>query len=188
MMDSPPTGPAASALPARALKQLRDAIAELLGWAPDPRTGLPEELFLFVSRVTPLINVDLFVQDQNNRTLLTWREDEIHGAGWHIPGGIVRYQETLETRIHATALRELGADVEFEPAPIAMEQMILPERSVRGHFLSLTYRCRLVGAPNPDLQFLNGTPRNGEWAWHDGCPSDLISLQNVYRRFFAPPG
>ena len=34
--------------------------------------GLPEELFLFVSRVTPLVNVDLLIQDDQKHTLLTW--------------------------------------------------------------------------------------------------------------------
>jgi hypothetical protein len=49
--------------------------------------GLPEELFLFVSRITPLINVDLLIQDDGRRTLLTWRSDRFFGPGWHVPGG-----------------------------------------------------------------------------------------------------
>ena len=37
--------------------------------------GLLEELFLFVSRLSPLINVDLLNQDDGGRTLLTWQSD-----------------------------------------------------------------------------------------------------------------
>jgi colanic acid biosynthesis protein WcaH len=33
------------------------------------------------------------------RTLLTWRDDESFGAGWHVPGGIIRYKETAADRI-----------------------------------------------------------------------------------------
>ena len=39
--------------------------------------GLPGELFLFVSRVTPLVNVDLLIEDEHKRTLLTWRKNLI---------------------------------------------------------------------------------------------------------------
>ena len=37
--------------------------------------GLPEEIFLFVSRTTPLVNVDLLIKDENGRTLLSWRDE-----------------------------------------------------------------------------------------------------------------
>lgn len=37
----------------------------------NPSKGLPEELFLFVSRITPLVNVDLLIKNEQNHTLLT---------------------------------------------------------------------------------------------------------------------
>ena len=57
-----------------------EALAVLDSWALDPRGGLPEELFLFISRLVPMINVDLFISDDQGRVLLTWRDDEIFGA------------------------------------------------------------------------------------------------------------
>lgn len=39
-------------------------IAPLEAAIGDPCQGLPEEVFLFVSRVTPMINVDLLIQDE----------------------------------------------------------------------------------------------------------------------------
>ena len=56
----------------------------------DPRDGLPEELFLFISELTPMINVDLLITNHQRETLLTWREDEFYGPGWHVPGGFIR--------------------------------------------------------------------------------------------------
>src|SRR2546425_13357634 len=103
------------------------ALAILNSWAADPRTGLPYELFLFVSRLVPMVNVDLLISDDQGRILLTWRDDEIHGAGWHVPGGMIRFKETAEERIRTTALDELGAEVTFDRTPI-VEQMIEPER------------------------------------------------------------
>jgi ADP-ribose pyrophosphatase YjhB (NUDIX family) len=80
----------------------------------DPRRGLPEELFLFASRITPLVNVDLLVKDKLGKTLLTWRDDGYYPPSWHIPGGIIRYKETFAERIKEVARTELGAAVDFD--------------------------------------------------------------------------
>src|SRR5215471_8801484 len=74
-----------------------------------PAGGLPEELFRFLTRFVSIINVDLLIAGRTGRTLLTWRDDAIYGAGWHVPGGIIRFQETAADRVHATARSELGA-------------------------------------------------------------------------------
>jgi colanic acid biosynthesis protein WcaH len=121
----------------------RQALDTLSAWANDPRRGLPEELFLFVSGLVPIINVDLLIRDDAERILLTWRDDRHYGAGWHVPGGIIRFGEPAEDRLRITAARELGAEIDFDPAPLAVEQFLHPEWKQRGHFVTLLYRCRL---------------------------------------------
>lgn len=153
-------------------------------WVSNPSDGLPEELFLFLSRFVPMVNVDLLIQDNDGRTLLTWRQDETYGAGWHVPGGIIRYKESAEDRIRATARRELGASVSFESHPFAIEQGMDPVRRERGHFVSLLYRCRLLEPPDPNLEYRHGLPLPEQWAWHRECPADLIPWQAAYRKFF----
>jgi len=54
---------------------------------PNPTEGLPEELFLYITIITPLINVDLLIKDENGRTLLSLRDERYTGIGWHVPGG-----------------------------------------------------------------------------------------------------
>ena len=76
-----------------------DSIDYLEKNVPDPRVGLSRELFLLVSRLTPLVNVDLLVKDEAGRVLLSWRDDQYAGQGWHVPGGILRYKETLLERV-----------------------------------------------------------------------------------------
>ena len=90
----------------------------------NPSEGLPEELFLFISRIVPLVNVDLLIKDAHNHTLLTWRDDGYGPAGWHVPGGIIRYKETIRQRVRAVGKNELGAEVEFDPAPVAIHEII----------------------------------------------------------------
>ena len=163
---------------------LAEAIHTLDQLAVDPTAGLPEELFLLISRITPLINVDLLLQDDRRRTLLTWRSDQHYGAGWHIPGGIIRYKESTHHRIHEVARHELGATVDFDPVPIAFAESISPERN-RGHFISLLYRCRLTSPPDPERHSPTDPPHAGSWRWHTGPPADLLPVHNLYRRFLA---
>jgi colanic acid biosynthesis protein WcaH len=162
---------------------LRRALEEIERAIPQPQDGLPEDALLLVSRMTPLINVDLLIQDDEGRTLLTWRDDEWFGRGWHVPGGIIRFKETYDRRIEACALAELDATVTWDPAPFLVTETIREERT-RGHFISMLFRCRLASALDDRRRAGRSAPRRGEWQWHDAAPRDLLPVQAGYRRFF----
>jgi len=147
--------------------------------------GLPEELFLFISRLTPLINVDLLIQDDSGHTLLTWRSDQFYGPGWHVPGGIVRFKETAADRIRLVAKRELGAVVDFDPAPVLVNESIAPARRERGHFISLLYKCRLTSDLDLRRRYSPDVPLPDQWLWHESCPENLIREQRSYAVFMG---
>jgi ADP-ribose pyrophosphatase YjhB (NUDIX family) len=161
---------------------LRARISALESAIGNPREGLPLDVFEFVSRMTPLINVDLLIKDDRGRTLLTWRDDELFGSGWHVPGGIVRYKEPAADRIRACAREELGADVSFDETPLLLTEAISPQET-RGHHVSLLFRCRLLTAPTESLCASGDRPSSGEWRWHDGVPSALLEAHRHYARF-----
>ena len=147
------------------------------------RRGLPEDVFRFVSRMTPLVNVDLLIQDDRGRTLLTWRDDEFFGAGWHVPGGIIRYKETAADRIRACAREELGADVSFEPAPLLVAETIRAGRDARPlHLAALSLPADR--SPLDEAKRAGAPLRPGDWQWHERCPDDLLDVQRQYARFF----
>jgi len=149
----------------------------------DPSRGLPLEAFLFISKVTPVINVDLLIKNNCNHTLLAWRDDGYYPASWHIPGGVVRYKETLSDRIKAVAANELGTRVKFERTPLAINEVIHPTRRVRGHFISLLYKCTLLEPPDKNIEYEKGNPSPGEWAWHKKCPNNIIPVHRMYKKF-----
>jgi len=163
----------------RDLAALIDALEGAIG---DPRGGLPEDVFRFVSRLTPLVNVDLLIQDEGRGTLLTWREDEFFGTGWHLPGGIIRYKETAAARVRACAREELHADVTFDDTAFAIVEGF-SEHDTRGHHIALLFRCRLVGEPAADHAAAD-PPRSGQWRWHARCPEDLLPVQRPYAQYF----
>lgn len=162
---------------------LKDRLDALAAGLDDPRRGLPEELFLFVSRLTPLVNVDLLIKNEARQTLLTWRDDGYDRPGWHVPGGIVRYKESLAQRIAQVAAQELGASVSHGAAPLAMHEIVHPTRAVRGHFLSLLYACALTAPLADARRQRHPRPQPGEWAWHDGAPDDLMPVHDIYRPY-----
>jgi ADP-ribose pyrophosphatase YjhB (NUDIX family) len=163
--------------------EIKKAINLLESFIQNPSKGLPEDIFLFMSKITPIINVDLLIKNEQNHTLLTWRDDGYYPPGWHIPGGIIRYKEKISDRIKAVASSELGASINFKEEPLAINEVIHPSRRVRGHFISLLYECALVGSLNENLRYEKGIPKPGEWAWHIKCPKDIIPIHEMYRKF-----
>ncbi len=161
---------------------IADAIAILDKEVINPQIGLPDEVFYFISRITPLVNVDLLIKDENGRTLLSWRDEKYTGEGWHLPGGIVRFKETLETRVKKVAESEIGAEVKFDPNPIAVNQIINKEQKIRGHFISILYKCSLPAAFVPENKGIFNTDP-GYLTWHDTCPNNLLKFHEIYRKF-----
>jgi colanic acid biosynthesis protein WcaH len=161
---------------------LTETITSLEQQIADPTVGLPEDIFLFASRITPMVNVDLLVRDNAGRTLLAWRNDAFSGKGWHIPGGIIRFRETFAQRILKVAITELGTPVEFDPTPIALHQIILPEQKSRSHFISLLYSCSLPDGFAPANTGLTPTT-TGFLQWHTHCPDNLLPVHEIYRTY-----
>jgi len=160
--------------------KISEAIEFLEKQINNPSVGLPEEIFRFISRITPMVNVDLLIKDESNRTLLAWRDD-IHGKGWHIPGGIIRYKENFETRILKVAENEIGVKIEFDPTPMTINQIIC-SHDTRGHFVSILYKCFLSCSFVPQNLDLKETDA-GYLKWHVDCPNNLLEVQDIYKKY-----
>lgn len=127
-----------------------------------------------------MINVDLLVGDPHRGVLLAWRDDPYCGRGWHIPGGIIRFKESIADRIQQVALHEIGAAVAARPGPIAVHEIIEEAQRDRAHFISLLYRCDI----EMDFHIENRGRRRDEpgfLAWHTRCPNDLLPWHDIYR-------
>lgn len=162
---------------------------KVLSFVKNAKAGLPTNVFYFVSQLTPLINVDLLIKNRKNQILLTWREDMFHGPAWHIPGGIIRFKEKINSRIEKVAELELGATVDISPQPIHICGLINNERDMRGHFISMLYLCKLISEPDAVRAYMGGEPKVGQWAWHDKAPKNLLNVQEAFRKYIdeTPP-
>lgn len=163
------------------IDQALNALSEV---TQDPTRGLPEEIFRYASSIVPMINVDLLIKNDFGHTLMTWRVDEFHPSGWHIPGGIIRYKETVHDRILAVALNELGASVLHDHDPVAVHEIIMePEWRIRGHFISLLFKCRLQEIDMSKFVKDCHNPQPGECCWHSVCPEKLYAAHEIYRQY-----
>ena len=160
------------------MKELHNILSKI----DNPREGLPEDVFLLVSQLTPLVNVELLINDDKKGTLLTWRHDDFYGPAWHLPGGIVRFKELASTRIKKVAKSELEVTISFDSEPIEINEIMNKNRDIRGHFFSLLYSCKLTSSLNKDLMFRDENPINGYWRWFKVCPDNLINQHEIYRQ------
>ena len=160
------------------MKELHNILSKI----DNPREGLPEDVFLLVSQLTPLVNVELLINDDKKGTLLTWRHDDFYGPAWHLPGGIVRFKELASTRIKKVAKSELEVTISFDSEPIEINEIMNKNRDIRGHFFSLLYSCKLTSPLSKDFVFKEENPINGYWRWFKDCPDNLIFQHEIYRQ------
>ena len=152
-----------------------------------PEEGLGEDLFLLVSSLVPIVNVDLLVYNNRGQFLLTWRDDPHSGSGWHVPGGCIRFRETYKDRIKRVAQKELGIrDIKYDKEPIKIFEIISHEhrdienQDERAHFITLVFKCY---AP-VNFSLNNQTAKEGEvgfMAWFNHLPDNFLELQSCYR-------
>ena len=162
---------------------MKDIIKKLNGEFQNGRKGLPSELFYFISKLTPIVNVDLLIKNKNNETLLTWRDDNFYGPAWHIPGGIIRFKETLGERIHKVAALELKSKVCFQKEPLNIREQFAKDRDERGHFISILHLCNLTAPLDKTMMYKTGSPKSGEWRWFKKAPKNLLPVHKSFIPF-----
>jgi len=152
----------------------------------DQGMDLGTELFHLVSAVTPMINVDLLIQRERfgiRETLLVWREDEFY-RGWHLPGGVIRFKESMLNRVRLVGKEELGASFSKVCGPIEVSEKMNPTRNTRGHFIALLFKCELDNhlSEEPPL-YESKVKKNGQWSWHEKVPDSFLTQQEIYLKY-----
>jgi colanic acid biosynthesis protein WcaH len=166
-------------------QQIVELSNELRNLNIDAHNGLPEELFLLVSGIIPVPNVDLLITNSHNQILLSWRDDIYYGKGWHIPGGCMRYGETMQERVQKTALNEIGSTVIINGEPIAIRDAIREYRdgiehpNERGHNVAILFDCSLPKNFAIDNRGKIETEA-GYLKWFDKIPDNMLRIHDVY--------
>lgn len=172
--------------------EIKNAITLLRQAQINTDQGMPKELFLLISGLIPLPNVDLLIVNEKKQILLAWRQDEFFENSWHIPGGCMRYGENFETCLQNTAKRELGTNVLYDKEPLAVRNVIRGINTQqcypreRGHNVAILFRCYLSNTNDIPRQPINKILQNGSLKWFNKLPANFMRIQHVYDDILQP--
>ena len=101
---------------------------------------LPEPLFLAATYFFPQVNVELVVRINRSLIYYSWRDDVFGNCGWHLPGGIIRPNEPIQSRVHQVLLSEVDLPniLNYTTSQyVGFSEVLSPSSPcVRSHFLS----------------------------------------------------
>ena len=79
---------------------------------------IKKEQFLQIIDNTPLVSIDLILEDSQERVLLGKRTNQPAQDFWFVPGGRIRKNETLDEAIHRISATELGITLHRKDATL----------------------------------------------------------------------
>jgi len=144
------------------------------GNAPIPT--LPENIFLIATYFFPQVNVEVICMLPSGHYFLTWRDDDFGNKGWHIPGGIIRPNETLMSRVLKVVRSELPFldKVTYPIDIVGYSEVFCNPPSIRSHFISLVTVLRIGYAVDIPSQLLTSIIKTNK------IPNNLIQNHKRY--------
>lgn len=133
-------------------------LIRLLGKVKLPTTY---PIFIALCKSVPMVAVNLALFDQKGRILLIYRTDEFYD-NWHIPGSILRYNETPHDAISRVRTEELAYVKIKKPKFVTY----FVEHDSRGHELVLLFVARIINKP-----------KKGEFFKLDAMPKRFLRIQ-----------
>ncbi len=148
--------------------------------------------FLKVIDATPLISIDLIVENDAGHVLLGKRNNRPAQGFWFVPGGRIRKNETLAQAFHRISTTELGIVMPFERAsPLGAFDHIYSDNfanadGINTHYVALGYKVRL----EKGIEFVSDDQHSdiGWWSLSDMLqsadvhPNTKLYFENAYGR------
>ena len=112
-------------------------------------------------KLFPFSVVEIIVQDEKNRFLLTKRAITPYKNKWHFPGGIVERNTSLEKMVKIIAKRELNLNVKIDKF-VGVYESILPERHDISHIyiVHITKGDIKLDFQSTEVKFFDKIPKN----------------------------
>ncbi|MBZ9610344.1 GDP-mannose mannosyl hydrolase [Rheinheimera maricola] len=114
---------------------------------------LDNKTFVTVVSNTPLVSIDLIVENARGELLLGQRKNRPAQGFWFVPGGRILKNETLAAAFERLTLNELGLKFSIEDATLQGPYDHFYTDSVFGdapstHYVAIAYRLRVAQLVN----------------------------------------
>jgi len=121
---------------------------------------IDKETFLQIVDSTPLVSIDLILENQQGKVLLGMRNNSPAQSYWFVPGGIIRKNERLSDAFKRISSVELGAELIITDAKLIgafehiYEDNFLGKQGINTHYVVLAYKIKAKEhfKPKPDNQ------------------------------------
>ncbi len=115
---------------------------------------LTNEDFKLIVRNTPLVSIDLILENPAGEILLGWRNNRPAKGYWFVPGGRVMKDEKFPDAFKRIANAETGLDLSLEDSIfLGVYEHIYPDENFSGdptfgtHYVVVSYRIKLSETP-----------------------------------------
>ncbi|MCW8883650.1 MAG: GDP-mannose mannosyl hydrolase [Motiliproteus sp.] len=141
---------------------------------------MDKDVFLNIIDATPLVSIDLILEDSTGCVLLGTRSNRPAQGFWFVPGGRIRKGETLAAAFERISSTELGYALNIADAELlgAYDHMY-PDNfhgteGIETHYVALGYRVRVPEG----FQFI-GDDQHTAMRWWD--KQTLLSANDVHQ-------
>jgi len=104
--------------------------------------NMPLDIWFALNKVVPLTAVEVIITNTGKDLLLTKRKD-MFWDGWHIPGGFIGLNESIEDTCKRVAREELGISIEFKEV---LDAYVWPDHPYASS-ISIICRCKTSDKP-----------------------------------------
>ncbi|MDQ7042780.1 MAG: GDP-mannose mannosyl hydrolase [Sulfurimonas sp.] len=137
---------------------------------------LSKEIFSLVVQNTPLISIDLLVQNEKQEILLGKRVNEPASNFWFVPGGRIFKDESLDAAFTRTVQEELGLGMQRSEALFDKTYEHFYENNVFSdafstHYIVLAHKIKIDTLPILNTQ-------HSQYRWFD--IEELLSNERVH--------
>ena len=138
---------------------------------------LDDKTFTTVLESTPLVSIDLLVEDSSGKFLLGERLNRPAKGFWFVPGGRILKNETLKNAFERLTIAELGKKFDINRATLKGPYDHMYEDSVFGdspstHYVAIAYRLKVEDIQNLPCE------QHSSYTWLH--PSEIIERCDIH--------
>lgn len=126
---------------------------------------LPSEIFKTVIEYSPLISIDLIIQNQEGKILVGLRKNRPAQSYWFVPGGRIQKNETMANAFKRLTINELGLAFSFTESEFIgpfehFYEDNFSDEIFSTHYIALGYRLVI-----DDKQLKLPTDQHSQYRW-----------------------